>query len=56
MTLELPELLEIEWDNYPDRINDIYDIYLNEIYEKLSLFGKPVHCRIVPIDMKQLCF
>lgn len=40
MTLELPELLEIEWDNYADRINDIYDIYLNEIYGKLSFFWK----------------
>lgn len=57
MTLELPELLEIEWDNYADRINNIYDIYLNEIYEKLSLFGKPVHCRIIPIyDNKHECF
>lgn len=57
MTLELPELLEIEWDNYADKINNIYDIYLNEIYGKLSFFGKPVHCRIIPIyDNKHECF
>lgn len=57
MTLELPELLEIEWDNYADKIDIIYDIYLNEICGKLSIFGLPVHCRIEPqYDGKHECF
>lgn len=57
MTLELPELLDIDWSNYAERIGNIYDVYLNEIYGKLSFFGKPVHCRIIPIyDNKHECF
>ena len=57
MTLELPKLLDIDWSNYAERIGNIYDVYLNEIYGKLSFFGKPVHCRIIPIyDNKHECF
>lgn len=57
MTLQLPELLDIEWDSYTDKIDDIYTIYLNKIYGKLSLFGLPVQCRIEPIyDNKHECF
>ncbi len=57
MILELPEILDINCNNYATRINDIYDVYLNEISGKLSFFGKPVHCRINPLyDNKHECF
>ena len=57
MSLELPELLEIEWDTYANKINSIYDIYLDEIYGKLTLFSQPVYCRIKPVyDNKHECF
>lgn len=57
LELELPELFDIDWNNFSVKIDDLYDIYLNEIYGKLSIFGKPVQCRETPMDgNKHNCF
>lgn len=38
MTLELPELLDIDWSNYAERINSIYDVYLMKSMENYRLW------------------
>lgn len=58
MSLELPELLEIDINNYQDEIEKIYQIYLDELYNsKITVLGKNITCRRNPEDSgKHECF
>lgn len=58
MSLLLPELLDIDWSSYAERIDFLYQIYLDELYnKKLTILNKPITCRRNPLDDdKHECF
>ncbi len=57
MPLELPEMFDIDWNNYQSKLNELYQIYLDDIYKKLHFLEEPVFCREDPLfDGKHECF
>lgn len=57
MNLCFPDLLDVTWVNYSKKLDHVYKIYIDDIYQKLSFFGKSVYCREDPeYDGKHECF
>lgn len=58
MSLELPELLDIDWSNYANELDSLYQIYLDELYNKqITILDKSITCRRNPLDGdKHECF
>lgn len=58
MSLSLPDLLAIDINNYVNEIDNLYQIYLKELYEpKITVLGKSITCRKNPLDEdKHECF
>lgn len=58
MSLELPELLDIGWSNYANKLDNLYQIYLDELYNKqITILDRQITCRRNPLDDdKHECF
>ena len=58
MTLKLPELINVDINTYAEEIDNLYQIYLSELYNpKITILGKDITCRRNPLDAdKHECF
>ena len=58
MSLELPELLDIDINNYSNEIDNLYQIYTEELYNPvITILDKNITCRRNPLDDdKHECF
>ena len=58
MSLELPELLDIDINNYSNEIDNLYQIYTEELYNPvITILDKTITCRRNPLDDdKHECF
>lgn len=58
MKLELPELIDVSWSNYKEKLDDLYRIYISKIYNPdILINNKKITCRRDPLDEgKHECF
>lgn len=58
MTLKLPELIDIDINEYSQKIELLYQIYLDELYKpRINILGREITCRMNPLDAdKHECF
>ncbi|MGYP000003498386 len=58
MSLVLPDLIDIDINKYTEELENLYRIYLDELYiPQIEVLGKPITCRQIPEDAgKHECF
>ena len=49
MSLVLPDLIDIDINKYTEELENLYRIYLDELYiPQIEILGKPITCRQNP--------